>query len=57
MLFPTLINFSSQAEAALWQPTCHIFYEQRVCEIQDGKPKWPRHKDDGEPMNDPKPSS
>ncbi|KAG9045909.1 hypothetical protein FS837_005428 [Tulasnella sp. UAMH 9824] len=56
MLFPTLIKFPSKDALALWQPTCHIFYEERACDIPDGKPKWPRHKDDGEPMREPTPA-
>ncbi|TRM60438.1 Mss4-like protein, partial [Schizophyllum amplum] len=31
-------------------PTCHIFYEQRVDDYVDGKPKYRRHKEDGETM-------
>ncbi|KAI5888679.1 uncharacterized protein SCHCODRAFT_02637381 [Schizophyllum commune H4-8] len=29
-------------------PTCHIFYEQRVDDYVDGKPKYKGHKEEGE---------
>ncbi|KAL1747413.1 Mss4-like protein [Schizophyllum fasciatum] len=31
-------------------PTCHIFYEQRVDDYVDGRPKYRRHKEDGETL-------
>ncbi|KIJ67055.1 hypothetical protein HYDPIDRAFT_109048 [Hydnomerulius pinastri MD-312] len=35
-----------------FQPSCHIFYGQRVIEINDGIPKWRGHKNDSELMQE-----
>lgn len=45
LAFPTLFNFApggSIPEA--FKPTCHIFYRQRVIDIDDDLPKWMGHK-------------
>ncbi|MEJ2470871.1 MAG: GFA family protein [Desulfuromonadales bacterium] len=45
LAFPTLFDFGPVAETpASFQPTCHIFYAQRVIEISDTLPKWSGHK-------------
>ncbi|KAG1821122.1 Mss4-like protein [Suillus subaureus] len=35
-----------------FQPSCHIFYGQRIMEVYDGIPKWRGHKDDSELMQE-----
>jgi len=40
LLFPSLINFKSPEDRALFKPRCHMFYGQRVMDIPDGLPKW-----------------
>ncbi|KAI9846340.1 MAG: hypothetical protein M1837_004193 [Sclerophora amabilis] len=40
LLFPALIKFQSKEEIKNFEPTCHMFYPQRVIDIADGKPKW-----------------
>jgi len=41
LLFPTLIHFNGNREdMKKFAPTCHMFYNQRVVDIPDGKPKW-----------------
>ncbi|MCJ1461968.1 hypothetical protein MMC07_000568 [Pseudocyphellaria aurata] len=40
LLFPTLINFKSEEDRKNFEPTCHMFYNRRVVDIPDGKPKW-----------------
>ncbi|KAG0646421.1 hypothetical protein D0Z07_7356 [Hyphodiscus hymeniophilus] len=40
LLFPSLIKFKNKAEKAKFDVTCHMFYEQRLVDIPDGKPKW-----------------
>ena len=45
LAFPTLIEFGNPpAVPDVFQPTCHIFYEQRVVDVADGLPKWAGHK-------------
>lgn len=40
LLFPTLIDFKSEEDKQNFAPTCHMFYDRRVVDIPDGKPKW-----------------
>jgi len=40
LLFPTLIHFKSKADRKKFDISCHMFYEKRVVDIPDGKPKW-----------------
>ncbi|KAG1733594.1 Mss4-like protein [Suillus paluster] len=35
-----------------FQPSCHIFYGERVMEVCDGIPKWRGHKNDSELMQE-----
>ncbi|PLX99460.1 MAG: hypothetical protein C0622_10430 [Desulfuromonas sp.] len=45
LAFPTLFDFGpGNAIPAAFQPTCHIFYAQRVRDIEDDLPKWAGHK-------------
>jgi hypothetical protein len=46
LAFPTLFDFGSPARVPeSFKPTCHIFYDQRVIDVDDGLPKWSGHKD------------
>ncbi|KAL8795135.1 MAG: hypothetical protein Q9195_002432 [Heterodermia aff. obscurata] len=40
LLFPTLINWESPEERKNFDISCHMFYQRRVVDIPDGKPKW-----------------
>ncbi|PVH74287.1 hypothetical protein DL98DRAFT_594208 [Cadophora sp. DSE1049] len=40
LLFPGLINFKDGEERKKFLPECHMFYENRVVDINDGLPKW-----------------
>lgn len=43
--FPVLFEFRKGSEVPdSFKPTCHIFYDQRVIDINDNLPKWSRHK-------------
>ena len=46
LVFPTLTKgiHADKKIAKDWAPTCHIFYEARVADFLDGKPKWSGHK-------------
>ena len=45
LAFPTLFDFGSPpAVPDAFRPRCHIFYGQRVIDIDDGLPKWSGHK-------------
>jgi hypothetical protein len=47
--FPTLFDFGEAGEVPkAFQPTCHIFYGQRVVDMADGLPKWSAHKNASE---------
>jgi len=47
--FPTLFDFGEAGEVPkAFQPTCHIFYSQRVVDMADGLPKWSGHKNASE---------
>lgn len=46
LAFPTLFDFRQFSEVpASFQPTCHIFYQLRVIDVDDQLPKWSGHKD------------
>jgi hypothetical protein len=46
LAFPTLFDVeTSGLLPAAFQPNCHIFYGQRVVDLNDGLPKWTGHKD------------
>lgn len=45
LAFPTLFDFGMPRRVPeAFQPSCHIFYEMRVMDVQDGLPKWSGHK-------------
>ncbi|MEA2625896.1 MAG: hypothetical protein QOD06_1941 [Candidatus Binatota bacterium] len=49
LAFPTLFEFSAKGEIPeAFRPTCHIFYGQRVADVDDGLPKWSGHKNASE---------
>lgn len=46
LAFPPLFDFGSPPQLPeAFRPTCHIFYDMRVMDIEDGLPKWSGHKD------------
>jgi len=46
LAFPSLFDFGPGSKTPEpFQPTCHIFYAQRVMDIFDPLPKWAGHKD------------
>lgn len=45
LAFPTLFDFGAKGQVPeAFRPTCHIFYGQRVVDVDDGLPKWSGHK-------------
>ena len=45
LAFGPLFDFGSPPQLPLsFEPTCHIFYGQRVIEVNDGRPKYLGHK-------------
>ena len=48
MSFPTLFKFPGRQTPAAFKPSCHIFYGQRVVDINDGKTKWSGHQDESD---------
>ena len=45
LAFPTLFDFGTPPQVPeAFRPTCHIFYEMRVMDVDDGLPKWSGHK-------------
>ena len=49
LAFPTLFDFGQPAQVPeAFKPSCHIFYGQRVQDMEDGLPKWSAHKDRSE---------
>ena len=36
----------------VFHTACHIFYEQRVFDINDGVDKWAKHKEDSDLLDD-----
>lgn len=46
LAFAPLFDFGSPPRIPpAFEPTCHIFYGQRVIDVQDGRPKYIGHKD------------
>jgi hypothetical protein len=46
LAFPTLFDFGAPPEVPpSFRPRCHIFYGQRVMDVNDGLPKWAGHRD------------
>ncbi|KAF8196022.1 Mss4-like protein [Pholiota molesta] len=45
MVFPTLLHFESHEDQRKFYPSCHIFYSQRAVDVNDGLPKFEKHKD------------
>lgn len=43
LAFPTLFDFGTRVPAS-FRPSCHIFYAERVLDVDDGLPKWAGHK-------------
>jgi hypothetical protein len=44
LAFPTLFEFCTAREIPEpFRPTCHIFYRQRLVDVDDGLPKWSGH--------------
>ncbi|PYI17485.1 hypothetical protein BO99DRAFT_404331 [Aspergillus violaceofuscus CBS 115571] len=57
LLFPESIECGdTDAERLEWRKAfevdCHIFYNQRIVEIPDGKPKWAGMDEDSERVDD-----
>ena len=49
LAFPTLFEFGAPSQIPeAFRPTCHIFYGQRVVDVDDGLPKWSGHKNASE---------
>ncbi|KAG1804762.1 Mss4-like protein [Suillus plorans] len=46
------LNTTDAKDGEAFQPSCHIFYGQRIMEVCDGIPKWSGHKDDSELMQE-----
>lgn len=45
LAFPTLFDFGHGVQVPeSFKPTCHIFYNSRVVDLQDDLPKWSGHK-------------
>ncbi|KAI5460892.1 Mss4-like protein [Mariannaea sp. PMI_226] len=40
LIFPTLLKLDREKLAQDFEAQCHIFYQERVMDIRDGKPKW-----------------
>lgn len=52
MMFPPLFKFDRNKIPDKFRPTDHIFYGQRMVDINDGKPKWEGHKDDSKRIDE-----
>ena len=51
LAFPSLFDFGRLSKVPKpFKPTCHIFYSQRVVDIDDDLPKWSGHKDHSDPL-------
>ncbi|KAI0050462.1 hypothetical protein FA95DRAFT_1536246 [Auriscalpium vulgare] len=44
LAYPSSFHFPQGKVPTDFQPTCHIFYAERVLEVPDGIPKWEGHK-------------
>ncbi|KAL2059861.1 hypothetical protein VTL71DRAFT_10016 [Oculimacula yallundae] len=51
LLFPGLLELSKEAKE-LFKPTLHMFYANRMVDINDGLPKWSGMQDDSELIAD-----
>ncbi|KAJ5597109.1 hypothetical protein N7450_003567 [Penicillium hetheringtonii] len=57
LLFPQLIEFEGSLDEQReqrdrFQPSCHIFYEQRIMDIPDGITKWSAMNERSKKLND-----
>lgn len=50
MAYPPSFGFKDQQIPDAFAPSCHIFYKNRVINVDDGVPKWSGHKDKSELM-------
>lgn len=50
---PEYVVFQSEVVFADIVPRCHIFYNHRVVDIPDGKPKWKGLDDKSERLDEP----
>lgn len=51
LAFPTLFDFGEPPRVPeSFRPSCHIFYGNRVLNIDDGLPKWSGHKGRSAPL-------
>ena len=49
LAFPSLFGFRAEGSVPEpFSPTCHIFYSQRVVDIDDGLPKWSGQKNESD---------
>ncbi|KAI9880883.1 MAG: hypothetical protein M1830_010478 [Pleopsidium flavum] len=56
LLFPSLIHFHGNKEDMKnFDPSCHMFYQHRVVDIPDGKPKWTGMNDSSDLIEDSPP--
>jgi hypothetical protein len=44
LVYPSTMGFERGKVPRDFQPSAHIFYEERVMDVQDGVPKWSKHK-------------
>jgi hypothetical protein len=45
LAFPALFEFGARGEIpAAFRPTCHLFYGERVVDVDDDLPKWSGHE-------------
>lgn len=52
LAFPALFDFGAKGEVPeSFRPTCHIFYGQRVVDVDDDLPKWSGHKNASDQIN------
>jgi len=58
LLYPTLIKFEKKEDRDHFAPQYHMFYDQRMVDIDDGLPKWSGMKDgeDSEVVEEENPS-
>ncbi|RAL61579.1 hypothetical protein DID88_009618 [Monilinia fructigena] len=52
-----LIKFKSQEEKGKFNPTCHMFYSQRLVDLPDGLPKWTGLNDKSDLIEDSPPEA
>ncbi|TDZ47451.1 hypothetical protein CTRI78_v008562 [Colletotrichum trifolii] len=52
LLFPGLLKFEEGQKRKNFDIQMHIFYEQRVVDLPDGKPKWSRLDEKSEQMDE-----